>query len=171
MSKEFASYSEFCAYFSSEVICQNFLSELRFPNGIYCLICGHARVRTKIAGRFRCAKCRQDFSLRTNTVFADSKATLQQWLGAIFLLCAEEEGVTLNDLATTLRVSRKTASRIVEKLEQALSDEGQNMLTETPMIGVRHRSMVRKRQIASGRQEVVSQSRTAKQTKKRTGTL
>jgi transposase-like protein len=59
--------------------------------------------------RYRCAKCRKDFTIKTGTLFGESKITMRQWFTAIYLLTTRKKGISSIELAEQVGVTQKTA--------------------------------------------------------------
>ena len=83
----FKTLAEFLGHFKDEETCREHFAAIRFRNGEYCPHCGHTAIyRFQNGKRFRCAKCRQDLTINTGTVFGESKLPLRKWFIAIYLL-------------------------------------------------------------------------------------
>jgi transposase-like protein len=87
MDKQFNSLLDFLAVFKDEAVCVKHFEQIRWRNGEYCPHCGHTSIYRMTDGkRYRCAKCKQDFTIKTKTIFGESKISLQKWFVAIYLL-------------------------------------------------------------------------------------
>lgn len=107
---EFKSLDEFFDYFKDEETCRKYFVGKRFGAGAYCPHCGHTRVYEFAGGkRYRCEKCKQDFTIRTKTVFGESKLPLRKWFAAIYLLSTTSKGISSVNLAKQIGVTQKTA--------------------------------------------------------------
>jgi transposase-like protein len=107
---EFKNLTEFTDYFCDEETCAEHLAAIRFRNGEYCPHCHHDKIFKFSDGkRYRCAKCRQDFTIRNGTVFGDSKLPLRKWFMAIYLLTTSGKGISSYQLAKQIHVTQKTA--------------------------------------------------------------
>src|ERR1035438_8193552 len=70
---EVKTLTEFTDYFCDEATCVKHFTATRFASGEYCPHCGHTEIYTfKDGKRYRCAKCKQDFTIKTGTVFGES---------------------------------------------------------------------------------------------------
>ena len=97
---EFKTLIEFTDYFCDEETCVKHFTAIRFRSGEYCPHCGHTEIYTfKDGKRYRCAKCKQDFTIRTKTVFGDSKLPLRKWYMAVYLLSTSGKGISSVQLA------------------------------------------------------------------------
>ncbi len=69
--------SDFVEHFRDEQTCLDHFTAIRFRNGEYCPHCGATKIYTFSNGkRFRCGGCKQDFTIKTGTVFGESKLRL-----------------------------------------------------------------------------------------------
>ena len=57
----------------------------------------------------RCRRCGKHFSIRTNTVMADTNLPVRTWLLAIHLIHTARKGISALQLSKTLGVDYKTA--------------------------------------------------------------
>jgi transposase-like protein len=117
---EFKTLTEFTDYFSDEVTCVAHFTESRFRNGEYCPHCQHDKIYKCADGkRYHCAKCKQDFTIRTKTVFGDSKLPLRKWYMAVYLLSTTSKGISSVQLAKHLGVTQKTAWFMAHRIRAA----------------------------------------------------
>src|SRR3990167_72160 len=118
----FKTLAEFAAFFHNEATCRKYFEQIRFAKGEYCPHCKHDKIMRFADARFRCHKCRKDFTIKTGTLFGESKIPLQKWFIAIYLLTTRKKGISSIELAQQVGVSQKTAwfmdMRIRESLKQ-----------------------------------------------------
>lgn len=101
---------EFYEQFPNEEACHSHLKRSRFGNGLYCPHCNGKRVYEFSNGRtFKCSSCRKRFTVRTGTVFTESKLPLHKWYLAVFLLSSSKKGISSVQLAKQIGVTQKTA--------------------------------------------------------------
>ena len=86
------------AHFSDEEKAREFLEAQRWPEGPICPHCGELnnayRLQPKESkkdkhvrpGVWKCAGCREQFTVTVGTIFADSHIPLNKWLLAVHLL-------------------------------------------------------------------------------------
>jgi len=118
---EFKTLTEFTDYFADEETCVKHFAVIRFANGEYCPHCGHTEIYTFRDGkRYRCAKCKQDFTIRTGTVFGESKLPLRKWFMAIYLLLTCNKGISSVQLAKQVGVTQKTGWFIDHRIRSAM---------------------------------------------------
>lgn len=112
---------EFLSYFSDEETCQKYFEQIRFAKGEYCPHCGHGKINRFSDGkRFRCAGCRKDFTIKTGTVFGESKVSIQKWFVAIYLLTTHKKGISSVELAEHVGVTQKTAWFMDHRIREAM---------------------------------------------------
>jgi transposase-like protein len=118
---EFKTLTEFTDYFCDEETCVKHFTAIRFANGEYCPHCGHNEIYKFSNGkRYRCAKCKQDFTIRTGTVFGESKLPLRKWFMAIYLLLTSNKGISSVQLAKQVGVTQKTGWFIDHRIRSAM---------------------------------------------------
>jgi transposase-like protein len=106
----FKTLAEFLAYFQDEETCVKHFAEIRFRKGEYCPHCGHTSIyQFRNGKRYRCKKCKQDFTIKTRTVFGESKLPIKKWYIAIYLLATSGKGISSIQLAKQIGVTQKTA--------------------------------------------------------------
>lgn len=117
---EFKTLTDFTDYFCDEETCRKHYAEIRFGNGGYCPHCGHKEIYTfKDGKRYRCAACKQDFTIKTGTVFGESKLPLRKWFMAIYLLSTSSKGISSVQLAKHVGVTQKTAWFMSHRIREA----------------------------------------------------
>jgi len=118
---EFKTLVEFLEYFKDEETCREHFASIRFANGEYCPHCAHREIYKFSGGkRYRCAKCKQDFTIRTGTVFGESKLPIKKWFIAIYLLSTTSKGISSVQLAKHLGVTQKTAWFMDHRIRKAM---------------------------------------------------
>lgn len=122
---EFKTLAEFLEHFKDEETCRAHFARIRFRKGEYCPHCRHKEIYTFSGGkRYRCAKCRQDFTIKTGTVFGESKLPLKKWFIAIYLLTTTSKGISSIQLAKHIGVTQKTGWFMDHRLREAMKQTG-----------------------------------------------
>jgi len=125
---EFKTLTEFTDYFCDEAVCVKHFTESRFRNGEYCPHCRHDKIYLCANGkRYHCAKCKQDFTIRTKTVFGESKLPLRKWYMAIYLLATSGKGISSVQLAKQVGVTQKTGWFIDHRVRSAMKQNKGNL--------------------------------------------
>lgn len=156
---EFKTLVEFLEYFKDEETCREHFTAIRFRNGEYCPHCNHTIVYKFSNGkRYRCGGCKQDFTIKTGTVFGESKLPLKKWFIAIYLLSNSSKGISSIQLAKHVGVTQKTGWFMDHRLRSAMkANKGQLFGTvevdETYVGGLvrnMHKSKVDKTRVGTG---------------------
>jgi transposase-like protein len=113
---------EFTAKFSNEEKARKYLEKRRWPEGKFCPHCGSvetAEVKDEKPMPYRCKDCRKHFSIRTNTILAESKIPLHKWLLAIYLMTTARKGISSAQLSRELGTTQKTAWFLEHRIREA----------------------------------------------------
>lgn len=107
------------------------LEQMRWPNGPVCVHCGgkeaykltaKAGSKTPVRkGVYKCADCREQFTVTIGSIFEDSKIPLNKWLLAIHLLCASKKGMSAHQLHRMVGVTYKSAWFMAHRIRFAMS--------------------------------------------------
>ena len=151
---EFKTLTEFTDFFKDEETCIKHFASVRFANGEYCPHCGHEEIYTFSSGkRFRCAKCKQDFTIKTGTVFGESKLPLRKWFMAIYLLSNTSKGISSVQLAKHVGVSQKTGWFMDHRIRKAMQQNGGQLFgkieADETFIGGLSKNMHKKKRLAA----------------------
>ena len=129
---QFSNLLGFTANFKDEETCQKYFEGIRFKDGEYCPHCGHGKINRFSDGkRFRCAKCKKDFTIKTKTVFGESKIPLQKWFMAIYLLTTSPKGFSSVQLGKQIGVTQKTAWFMNQRIRKAMKQNGGKLFGKT----------------------------------------
>lgn len=119
--KEYKTLIDFLAHYKDEETCKKYFEQIRFGNGDYCPHCNHSKIHRFADGkRYRCASCKKDFTIKTGTVFGESKIPLQKWFVAIYLLAMNKKGISSINLAKQIGVTQKTAWFMDHRIREAM---------------------------------------------------
>lgn len=106
--------------FPDQESARDYLESRRWPDGATCPICGGRECVTKRKGGFyRCNPCKEDFTVRTGTIFERSKVPLHKWIYAMYLLVTARKGISSLQLSKEIDVTQKTAWFILQRLREA----------------------------------------------------
>lgn len=122
METKYETLADFLDHLKDEAICRTYFETIRFKNCDYCPHCGHSKIsRFKDGKRFRCASCKQDFTIKTKTVFGESKISLRKWFIIIYLLGKNKKGISSINLAEQVGVTQKTAWFMDHRIRKAMN--------------------------------------------------
>lgn len=123
--KEYKTLIDFLAYYKDEETCKKYFEQIRFKDGDYCPHCNHGKINRFADGkRYRCASCKKDFTIKTGTVFGESKISLQKWFVAIYLLTTNKKGISSINLAKQIGVTQKTAWFMDHRIRATMKQNG-----------------------------------------------
>lgn len=113
---------ELSKYFEEKQHCIDFLIQMRWNGVPKCVFCDHHRVY-ELKGqnkRYKCAKCRKQFSVIKGTIFENSPISLQKWFVAIYVISSHKKGISSIQLAKDIGVTQKTAWFMNQRIRYAL---------------------------------------------------
>lgn len=97
-----------------------YLESRLWPKGPRCPVCGSGeRITVRKAGFYRCNACREDFTVRTGTIFERSHVPLHKWVYAMYLVVTARKGISSMQLAKEIGVTQKTAWFVLGRLREA----------------------------------------------------
>ncbi len=108
-------------YFSDIDLCIDFVSELRWPDGVTCPYCESSQVGFISTRRiWTCKKCRKQFSVKVGTIFEDSPIGLDKWLAGMWLIANAKNGISSYEVHRALGVTQKTAWFMLHRIRLAM---------------------------------------------------
>lgn len=140
---KFKNLVQFMAAFPDEKACRAYFDKVRFADGDYCPHCKHDKINRFADGlRYRCASCKQDFTIKTGTLFGESKLPLRTWFIAIFLLTTSKKGISSIELAKLCGTTQKTAWYMDHRIREAMQQGDGKLFGDVQMdetyIGGKH---------------------------------
>jgi transposase-like protein len=103
---------------------RKYLEGRRWPEGPRCPVCGLGeRITVRKEGFYRCNQCREDFTVRTGTIFERSHVPLHKWLYAMYLLVTARKGISSLQLAKQIGITQKSAWFVLHRLREACGDD------------------------------------------------
>lgn len=103
---------------------RTYLESRRWPQGPRCPVCGLTdRITVRKAGFYRCNQCKEDFTVRTGTVFERSHVPLHKWLYAMYLLMTARKGISSLQLSKQIGITQKSAWFVLHRLREACGSE------------------------------------------------
>ena len=103
-------------YFNEEDICKKALVDARWGDDVVCPFCGQHHCATRKDGKFRCNKCKRNFSCLKGTIFENTKLPLQKWFIAMYLISSHKKGVSSCQIMRDCEVMQKTAWFMLQKI-------------------------------------------------------
>jgi len=116
-----ATLPELQRWFPDDDACAAYLAKLRWPDGFVCPVCGSRDSWRTGAGLWLCASCRRKTSVTAGTVFHRSRLPLTSWFSAMWLVCAQKNGISALGLQRIMGFgSYQTAWTWLHKLRRAM---------------------------------------------------
>jgi transposase-like protein len=122
---------QFEEMFPDEESCRVYLSSRRWPNGVRCPRCQNDHVYLSKARpwHWQCKQCGKNnrapyrFSLRTGTIFEESKKPLRQWFKVLHLMVVSKKGISALQIHRMLGYgSYRTSWYMCHRLRAAMND-------------------------------------------------
>ena len=109
-------------YFSDPDVCQEFVAQMRWPNGeAACPRCGSLDAYyIKTRRIWQCKDCKRQFSVKLGTIFERSPIGLDKWLTAVWLLTSAKNGISSYELHRAIEVTQKTAWFMMHRIRLAM---------------------------------------------------
>ena len=124
MSKSTISTFELFAMFPDQEAARSYLEGRLWPNGPRCPVCGLGeRITTRKGGFYRCNQCKEDFTVRTGTIFERSHVPLHKWVYAMYLLVTARKGISSMQLAKEIGITQKSAWFVLHRLREACGSD------------------------------------------------
>lgn len=120
MSKSTISTFELFAMIPDQEAARVYLEKRLWPEGVRCPVCGLGeRITTRKGGYYRCNQCKEDFTVRTGTIFERSHVPLHKWIYAMYLLVTARKGISSMQLAKEIGITQKSAWFVLHRLREA----------------------------------------------------
>jgi len=120
MSKSTISTFQLFEMFPDQETARTYLESRLWPNGPKCPVCGlKERITVRKEGFYRCNQCKEDFTVRTGTIFERSHVPLHKWIYAMYLLVTARKGISSMQLAKEIGITQKSAWFVLHRLREA----------------------------------------------------
>jgi transposase-like protein len=110
-------------YFENELAAIAKLESIAWPQFPICPHCKHQGPiydlsRTRV-GLKKCRRCCKQFTVRVGTAVEASHLPLHKWLQAVYLLCAGNKPVSIQQLQRTLNITYKSAWLTAKRIRKS----------------------------------------------------
>src|ERR1700722_16075547 len=124
MSKSTISTFQLFEMFPDQNSARIYLEGRLWPNGPRCPVCGLGeRITARKDGYYRCNQCKEDFTVRTNTIFERSHVPLHKWIYAMYLLLTARKGISSLQLSKQIGITQKSAWFVLQRLREACGND------------------------------------------------
>ena len=132
--RNFKNLEELVGFFNTEEKCHLYLKSILWQKGGYCPFCGSHKIHEYKSNfkKNRCYSCKQDFSIRKNTTFDDSRLSLQKWFMCIYLVNSSKQGISSLELARQAGITQKSAWLVLQRIKGAFVLNGSKALFNNP---------------------------------------
>ncbi len=118
LRQEFESTFDLLSELNTEEKCVDYLAQFRWNGKPICQYCNHDVCYelnlTNRGKRWKCKKCRKQFSIRIGTPFQESKLPIRKLFVALYL---SPEGISTHQLGRVLSISQKSAWYLDKKIK------------------------------------------------------
>jgi transposase-like protein len=120
VSKPTISTFELFEIFPDQETARIYLESRLWPQGPRCPVCGLGeRITERKDGFYRCNQCKEDFTVRTGTIFERSHVPLHKWVYAMYLLVTARKGISSLQLSKEIGITQKSAWFVLHRLREA----------------------------------------------------
>lgn len=110
--------------FPDQETARSYLEKRRWPEGPKCSCCGLGdRITVRKGDYYRCNQCKEDFTVRTGTIFERSHVPLHKWIYAMYLLVTVRKGISSMQLSKEIGVTQKSAWFMLHRLREACGND------------------------------------------------
>jgi len=110
--------------FPDEESARDYLEARLWPDGPRCPVCTKGdRITARKRGYYRCNACKEDFTVRTGTIFERSHVPLHKWVYAMYLLVTARKGISSLQLSKQIGITQKSAWFVLHRLREACGGE------------------------------------------------
>lgn len=118
----FKSIIDLILAFPNEQSCIDHLEKLRWDGKVISPFDATSTVYKCKNNRYRCAKTKKYFNVKTGTIFDNTKIPLQKWFLALYVFSSHKKGISSHQLARDISVTQKSAWFLLHRLRYAFSD-------------------------------------------------
>ena len=73
--------------------------------------------------RWRCRGCRKMFTVRTGTIFEESRLPLRVWVYAFWKACSSKKGISALQLSREMEITHKSALFVLRRIRHGLGQD------------------------------------------------
>jgi transposase-like protein len=127
---EFKSLPQLLDYFKEESTGIAYYEQIRWNGKPVCPHCGVDKTPYRTNRGFKCSDkdCGKKFTVKTGTIFDNSKISFRIWFAAIFLATSHKKGISSLQLATDLNITQKTAWFVLHRIREMLKSNAPDMV-------------------------------------------
>src|SRR5436309_4155018 len=123
----------------SETAAVEFLEQQRWGDAPACPRCGVADVYRMTAAdgarnkdyRWRCRGCKQMFTVRTGTIFEETRLPMRVWVYAFWKACSSKKGISALQLSREMEITHKSALFVLRRIRHGVGTQNAPKLQGT----------------------------------------
>ncbi len=129
----FKSLPQLLDYFKEKKTGIEYYEAIRWNGKPVCPHCGSEKTPYRTNRGFKCSnkECYKKFTVKTGTIFDNSKISFRIWFAAIFLAGSHRKGISSRQLARELGITQKTAWFVLHRIREMLKNFAPAMVGET----------------------------------------
>ncbi len=110
--------------FPDQETARKYLESRLWPEGAKCPVCGsNENITARRDGYYRCNSCKEDFTVRTGTIFERSHVPLHKWIYSMYLLVTARKGISSLQLSKEIGITQKSAWFVLHRLREACGNK------------------------------------------------
>lgn len=121
MAKSFKSLADLQKAFPDEDACFAHLEYLRWEGNVESPFDPTSKVYKCANNRWKCKNTNKYFTVKTGTIFEDTKIPLTKWFMALYIFSSHKKGISSHQLARDIDVTQKTAWFLLHRLRYAFA--------------------------------------------------
>lgn len=121
MATTFKSLIDLLKAFPDEDACFTHLEKLRWEGNVVSPFAPAGKVYTCKGHKFKCKETNRYFTVKTGTIFEDTKIPLQKWFMALYIFSSHKKGISSHQLARDIDVTQKTGWFLLHRLRYAFN--------------------------------------------------
>lgn len=132
---DFKSLPQLLDHFKEEATCIECYEQIRWNGNPVCHHCGTENPYKTNRG-YKCSNpdCYKKFTVKTGTIFENSKIKFRIWFAAIYLCTVHKKGISSVQLSIDLGITQKTAWFVLHRVREMLANQAPHMLGENSMV-------------------------------------
>jgi transposase-like protein len=132
----FKSLPQLLDHFKEEKTGIEYYERIRWNGKPVCPHCGVDKIPYRTNRGFKCSdkNCGKKFTVKTGTIFDNSKISFRIWFAAIFLAGSNRKGISSHQLSRELGITQKTAWFVLHRVREMLKSFAPAMIGETKTV-------------------------------------
>jgi transposase-like protein len=118
---DFKTLQEITEYVADVQRAHDLAVSLRWPQGVACPRCGDMDVHFLAKYyRWKCNGCKQQFTVKVDTLMEDSPLPIKKWMVATWLITNAKNGISSCEVGRAIGVCQKTAWFVLHRVREGM---------------------------------------------------